>query len=268
MKSKKFNLYSSIASLLSTFFLLVCIVLAWYVSNDEATATGITGSTSIINEESTGNVSEVYYFDITKVVDNDGSKTYTVANECKGTKISNVSMGKYDALYSEAHQLLMVIKLKDVSNYSVKTQTTATSYLGSTLKDANGDFVLKAENNPISSVISFVYVNPNDVTLSDAVDKEYGINFPTSITTSSEEKSFVEEDTQTDAVFNANLNQNLTLVESENTQYIYIILDYVEEAIEDIYSKNIGNEALNGISEYEGDYITYACDFTISVDKV
>ena len=60
----------------------------------------------------TGNVSEVYYFDITKVVDNDGSKTYTVANECKGTKISNVSMGKYDALYSEAHQLLMVIQLQ------------------------------------------------------------------------------------------------------------------------------------------------------------
>ena len=98
--------------------------------------------------------------------------------------------------------------------------------------------------------------------------QEYGINFPTSITTSALEKSFVQEDNETEALFKNALNQNVTLVDSENTQYVYIILDYVEEAIEDIYSKNIGNDALNGISEYEGDYITYACDFTISLDKV
>lgn len=264
---QKYHLISSIISAILTSFLLVCVILAWYTSNTSVTATGITGSTSMLDPESVGNVSEVYYFDIDSVVEENGNKTYEVSNECKGTMLSNISMGKYDALYSEAHQILMVIKLKELTNYTVTTQTNTVSYLGSTIKDENGNFILQAENNPISSVISFVYVNSSEVTFNQEIDSEYGINFPTSITTANQEQSFVEYNITRNTTFNDNLNQNLTLAENENTEYVYIILDYVEEAIEDIYSKNIGNEALNGISEYEGDYITYSCDFTISVDK-
>ncbi|MBQ3254092.1 MAG: hypothetical protein IJA65_05990 [Acholeplasmatales bacterium] len=271
----KYNLYASIASLCATLFLLVVIVMAWYVTNEEASATGITGSTAILDEESQGNVSEVYYFDITKVEDVTGGKKYTVSETCKGTKVSNIDMGKYDALYSEAHQLLMVIKLKDSSNYSINVTTDSVNYLGNTIKDSEGNYILKSEDNPISSVISFIYADSADVTLNETTNQQYGFNFPTSITTSSQEKSFVQEyvdDASTeeddDKQYNDELIQSVQLSSSSSGQYLYIILDYVENAIEDIYSKNIGNDALNGISEYEGDYITYACDFKINIEKV
>lgn len=267
----KYNLYASIASLCATLFLLVVIVMAWYVTNEEASATGITGSTAILDEESQGNVSEVYYFDITEYKNG----VYTVG-DCLGTKISNIEMGQYDALYSEAHQVLMMIKLKDSVNHRVTVNTEATSYLGSTIKDGD-DYVLKTENNPISSIISFIHVNNTEVSFivdengDPVIDQKYGINFPSSVIPTEEEKSFVvpyKEGVDENKMFNDSLNQSVTISSATGSSgYIFIILDYVEDAIEDIYSKNIGNDALNGVEEYDGNYISYKCDFTMNIEK-
>lgn len=267
----KYNLYASIASLCATLFLLVVIVMAWYVTNEEASATGITGSTAILDEESQGNVSEVYYFDITEYKNG----VYTVG-DCLGTKISNIEMGQYDALYSEAHQVLMMIKLKDSVNHSVTVNTEATSYLGSTIKDGD-DYVLKTEDNPISSIISFIHVNNTEVSFivdengDPVINQKYGINFPSSVIPTEEEKSFVvsyKEGVDENKMFNDSLNQSVTISSATGSSgYIFIILDYVEDAIEDIYSKNIGNDALNGVEEYDGNYISYKCDFTMNIEK-
>ena len=227
----KYNLYASIASLCATLFLLVVIVMAWYVTNEEASATGITGSTAILDEESQGNVSEVYYFDITEYKNG----VYTVG-DCLGTKISNIEMGQYDALYSEAHQVLMMIKLKDSVNHSVTVNTEATSYLGSTIKDGD-DYILKTEDNPISSIISFIHVNNTEVSFivdengDPVIDQKYGINFPSSVIPTEEEKSFVvpyKEGVDENKMFNDSLNQSVTISSATGSSgYIFIILDYV-----------------------------------------
>lgn len=226
-----------------TSVLLIVVCLAWYVTNKEAYVTGVTAS--IV--EATPLVESVEYFEAT-------SKTATSFTFTKmNSSSSEIEMGTYNPLDSElCPQRMIAITLKEgVSAASITAKTRATSYLGATIKDSNGDFILSKDNdNSLTSVIGF-YI-PSAISIEDGSI--------TATISANEEKYFVD----------ATTDEMVSVIDlgrvSANNRVIYIILDYYEDSIEHIYSQNIGNSALDFVGEPTIDNphindIKYKCDF-------
>lgn len=240
---QKYHLISSIISMTITSVLLIVVCLAWYVTNKEASVTGITGS--IV--EATPLIEKVEYYEAT-------AKTSTSFTFTKSNDADSIEMGTYNPLDSElCPQRMIAITLKSgVSSVNISVKSRATSYLGATIKDGEGNFILSKDNpNSLTSVIGF-YI-PTAVSVDDE-------GVVTTTIDSSDEKYFVNATTD-EMITNLDLGD---VTPKENV--VYIILDYYEDSIEHIYSENIGNSALDYVGEPTAEKphindIKYECDF-------
>lgn len=262
---QKYHLISSIVSMCLTSILLVFIVLAWYVVNQEASVNSISGSTAMIEEDSESMIVSVEYYYIESIEGN----TYTIGDSIPGLS-SNFELKSYNALSDNPHQILLKINLNQ-SNLAIEAKINDSKvddvleenvggvkkyiFSGAT-NDSNEPIKkIEKEGNQLSSIISFYYianVKNNQFTIPDT----------------QEEISFVQEEGET---FNKYLNDTVTICSNtEDNDAVYIMFDYVEGAIEHIYSINLGSEALNPSEDKTNPHwmdVEYICDFTISLSK-
>lgn len=249
---QKYHLISSVVSMTLTGVLLVCVCLAWYVTNKEATASGVIGN--VVDKEDL--VDKIEFYEITGK--NAAGTVFTVGENITNAD-NTVEMGAYNPLFGATPQRLMVITLKSEKNVLIEAQTKASYYLGSKKSDSSNDLLqpLEKTGNSLTSVIGFYYLT--DITLSS--------NIPTQIkiADTSDKKVFAD--------INANeITSKITIGSTaEATNRVYILLDYYEESIEHIYSLNIGNDNLNpsgDSSEEHADDIQYSCDFYFLLKEV
>lgn len=262
---QKYHLISSIVSMCLTSILLVFIVLAWYVVNQEASVNNISGSTAMIEEDSESMIVSVEYYYIESIEGN----TYTIGDSISGLS-SNFELKAYNALSDNPHQILLKINLNH-DNLAINAKITDSKvhndlkttvdgvtkyiYLGA-VNDSNKPIKeIMHKGNQLSSIISFYYitnVENNQFTIPD----------------SQEEISFVQEEGES---YNKYLNDNLTICDDTGSNdAVYIMFDYVEGAIEDIYSINLGSDQLNPSEDLSDDHwmdVEYICDFKISLSK-
>ena len=226
-----------------TSVLLIVVCLAWYVTNKEAYVTGVTGS--IVEDNSI--IEGIEYYEATAQTAT--SFTFTKLENTSGT----VEMGTYNPLDSASYpqRMLAITIREDVTSVVITAKTKAISYLGNTIKDSEGNFILsKDEPNSLTSVIGF-YI-PSAVSIVDGI--------ATATISEDDEQYFVNVDDDT-MVYTLELG---TIKPINNV--VYIILDYYEDSIEHIYSENIGNTALDYVGEptEENPHINdieYECDF-------
>ena len=276
---QKYHLISSIISMCITCLLLIFIIFAWYTQNDTVTASGISGSSAKMEIESDGVVAGIKYYKLTTVDDNKYYYDPTTGNET----ISDLGMGSYDSLYGNPYQVLIELTLKE-SDLNISASIDASKILHDKLKDDTGYIYQGAidpetnkpivevthDQNQLSSIICFYYFDSVSNGTGDNADMSY-----VEITQSNEQKSFVN---QTEDGFDKYLNSSVTIQSgtgtvdgTTNTKTVYILLSYVEEAIEDIYSVNLGSDALNPDDSQEEtdpehwDDIAYVCDFKLVI---
>lgn len=262
---QKYHLISSIVSMCLTSILLVFIVMAWYVTNTTASVTGVTGSTAMIEEDNESMVVSVEYYYIESIEGN----TYTIGESISGLS-SNFELKSYNALSDNPHQILLKIKLNQ-DNLSINAKiteskvdedlketvegTTKYIYLGAVNNNNKPIKEIMHKGNQLSSIISFYYIT-------DVENNQF------TIPNNQNEVSFVQEEGES---YNKYLNDNLTLCENTGTSdTVYIMFDYVEGAIEDIYSINLGSEQLNPSEDLSDEHwmdVEYVCDFKISLSK-
>ena len=278
---QKYHLISSIISMFITCLLLIFIIFAWYTQNDTVTASGISGSSANMEIESDGVVAGIKYYEII-MIDDDNNRYYydpTMGNET----INDLELGSYDALYGNPYQVLIELTLKE-SDLNISASIDASKILHDKLKDDTGYIYQGAidpetnrpivevthDQNQLSSIICFYYFDSVNNGIGDNADMSY-----VEVTQSNEQKSFVN---QTKDGFDKYLNSSVTIQSSTgtvdsttNTKTVYILFSYVEEAIEDIYSVNLGADALNPDDSQEEtdpehwDDIAYVCDFKLVI---
>lgn len=249
---QKYHLISSIISMALTGVLLICVCLAWYVTNKEATASGVIGN--VIDKEDL--VDKIEFYEITGK--NEAGTVFTVGQNVTNAD-NTVEMGAYNPLFGATPQRLMVITLKSEKKISIEAQTKASYYLGAKESGSDNELLqpLEKTGNSLTSVIGFYYLT--NITLSSDIPTQV------ELTDASDKKVFAD--------INANeITSKITIASStETTNRIYILLDYYEESIEHIYSLNIGNDNLNpsGDSmEEHADDIQYSCDFYFLLKEV
>lgn len=239
---QKYHLISSIISMTITSVLLIVVCLAWYVTNKEAYVTGVTGS--IVEDNPI--IESVEYYEATGKANEGFTFTKMASNK-------SIEMGTYNPLDSASYpqRMIAITVREDITSINITAKTRATSYLGSTIKDANDNFILsKDEPNSLTSVIGF-YV-PTAVSITEDV--------ATATISQEDEMYFVDADNDS-IVFTLDLGTINPI-----NHIVYIILDYYEDSIEHIYSENIGNSALDYVGEPTDDNphindIEYECDF-------
>jgi hypothetical protein len=163
------------------------------------------------------------------------------------------TLGGYDMLTgNESCRLLVKIQLDGTYtslNLSVRSMG---SYLGEYATDEDGNVSLatplKKSGNSLSSVVQFYSLMADDVTANKSSDNS------TYYTISSLEgktaKSFVSVNNDTYAIeFNrsvdlctVNITDDMTSEERAQANTLYILLEYNEMAIADIFGKNLGND--------------------------
>ena len=276
---QKYHLISSVISMFITCLLLIFIIFAWYTENEVVSAGGVKGSSKIIDVEPDGVVSGVKYYSII-AIEND---KYYYNPELGNETINELEMGSYDALSGNPYQILIEITL-NASDLSINASIDRSKIVHDALKDENGIIYQGAvdpttnkpivevtrDQNQLSSIICFYYFEEVGSEEHDSIDMNY-----VQIDSSNEAKSFVQK---SDEEFDKYLNSSITIQdgtgavdENTNKKTVYILLSYVEEAIEDIYSSNLGNDALNPDDSLEEvdpehwDDIAYVCDFKLTV---
>ena len=156
---QKYHLISSIISMAITSVLLIVVCLAWYVTNKEAYVTGVTGS--IVEDNPI--IESVEYYEATGKANEGFTFTKMASNK-------SIEMGTYNPLDSASYpqRMIAITVREDITSINITVKTRATSYLGSTIKDANDNFILsKDEPNSLTSVIGF-YV-PTAVSITEDV---------------------------------------------------------------------------------------------------
>lgn len=233
---QKYHLISSVISMFLTCVLLIFVCLAWYVTNQEADAGGVSGS---IVERTTIIENIQYYKVLSKTEEND------TTNLTLGTASSSLDMESYDTLSSTITSVLIEIELVDNAVVSAFEFTTKAAEYNTTLSETG---------NSLSSIIQFSYLASGTRTGAAFSYAAADLNY----------HNFVDFTEGTGGITGAELHKNpISLVDSlpQGCTVIYILLDYYAESLEHIYSENIGNEVLDKDIDLE-----YTSDFTIKID--
>lgn len=242
---QKYHFYSSIISMILTSVLLVFVVLAWYVTNKEATASGINGMIADLSEL----VDSVDYYLIDGKQVSGTSTTFTIGQKVQPTQNKpTIDMGPYDAMDAiSTPQCLMAIRLNSDASVS-KIHIDATADREETTDAPR----LTLTGNALSFVIA-MYI---PTTVSEA-NKTLTVDTTKML-------SFAVENTNSDRIDYDFLN-NISLGDiTPMNNTVYILFDYNTDAIEYIYSENIGNSVLDSDEQN----IEYNCDFRFWVKGV
>ncbi|MGM9969084.1 MAG: hypothetical protein ACI35S_01670, partial [Anaeroplasma sp.] len=216
----KYKVFSSIISLIITSLLLICIVNAWYVSNKEATANGITGVTAI------GNIWDIKLNRYIAVENNDN--TY-----------------KKEAINDDGSNLLPYDILNDYSKliYEISFKTTLNTINISVGNNGyrNNNFIeINYKNyNYLSNVAIFKVLKHENNIFSIVNNNEYYLPY-------SEEEDNTIHNTLIDTINTT--DENVT---------IYLLFDYNTNNINRLFTDNIGESSLDTIVYFKDDLMFY-----------
>lgn len=163
---------------------------------------------------------------------------------------SSISFGVYDTLMpQDAYAVLFLIELdtgvaKNKNSVTIKPSTTTTEE--KSLIYTNN---FNTSNNPMSSIVDFFYS-------SNAVSKTSACT----ITPNDSKQKFLTFNSLNDTVYSQTLD-GMTYTSFEDTCYLQIVCEYNITNIDNIYSLNIGNNALS-LSEND---ISYIQDWKITI---
>lgn len=222
---------------------------AWFSTNKTATAS----YTNIVAKDSSL-VKSVKYYPISSISDDGNSYTFSTSSS------SASSINEYSRIDGNAmHQLLIEITLNDDESYRSSFNVIATAdedVLNGQESWAGYKGWDTATTYPLSTIISFYYtetVTPGSNTITVTKD--------TSETSSDVTQHFIGISADTG---NPKFTQTLTLKENSTKEdKVYIMLDYYLDAIDSIYSFNIGNTKFSS-----NESLKFGCDFHINLKKV
>lgn len=236
------KLIFNIASLMITSFLLVLTIMAWYTSNDEVKATGITGRV----EDQEQIIEEVNVYYATKVNDT----TYT-----KGDLVSNGDQMIYDQfpevydpethgdiIYHEPPRLVeLVLKqgkqldlldiVSDTSIFPGMDNTTNPGYV-------EADDLTEGVNIALSPFLKFNKATLNGTTITVTSFTGYDFNETTGVASQT----------------------TIRLISESISPRVYLLFDFDDEKFNWLYSNNIGNNVVD-----DADQINHFTDFKLFV---
>lgn len=178
------------------------------------------------------------------------------------------------SLTNPRHPLLAIIELNrlvNASNSQFKiTAQTSHYYLGD-FKNGTPRETLVAQNNPLSSIVRFStdhYEKLSDIASGTATIE--GASYNTYVYANPSDNSwdsFVELTHNGEELVFSNFNQELTIIDSDKfssqenkkIQYVTMIFDYYDDAINFVYNRYLGNSLLNE------EFVHYACDWTLVI---
>lgn len=215
---------------LSTLFAAGTATFAWFTTNKTAR-----GTYSNIVANDTSIIESVKYYKI-KTCDLTAN-TYTFSTDTT----NNYEMPKYDREFSDGkNKLLIEVNFKDsATKFSLKGIAKNSLFADETWTGDNCGVNWNKNDSdnkfPLSAIIQFNY-------FTEATVDETNKTVTVTKTTDTTDYTFVTLENS-----NPTYSQTIKLADNQ-TGYskVYIMLDYFQEAITEIYSANIGNEIFNG----------------------
>lgn len=247
---KNKNLLKIIASTSVTLFsLCICFIatFAWFYANRAVDTTGNGFITSA--EPSKISKVEIYSEDTssTTVTHYKYSTTPTSTYEDGEWSSTSFDLGTYSSL-DRIHTSLIVITLTEEENYSYDINTS-TDYSSSLVSFSNNQpkNKLQEKDNPLSSIIRFLNVNYLD-----------SFDYSNTVSTDENKLSFVNKEGTTFP--EENYRETISVTSENSSNKIAIIVEYYPDALQFIYSINLGNDVLNN------DVLTFKCDWGIVIE--
>jgi hypothetical protein len=253
--SKQF--LSSIAFLLLCVGSLATATYAWFYSN--RTASINVTQMMVASRDIIDNV-KVYPYHI--LTSEEGSFTEGTETFEKTPMTSEEDFGKYSLLSQNKNGLLLEVTLTDFaktySSISLSGHSFASVYLGEIDASTNKlKQALTTTDNSLSSIVCFYSFAASSIS---EETNYYSVDLSTTLNSTGVKENFVSSENT--------LNSDVPLCSfSTIPDKFYLVLDYDPSLIEDIYSANIGNEAISDLGNMvDGQsYITYTSDFCFVV---
>jgi hypothetical protein len=264
----KLNIVRAALSLGVAFALSICACLAWFNVNTSVGSSGSNFCTSLDSVKSvTVNCYKCPVDEDGNPIETDLPNTFALA----GSNVSSVALDSYDMLSSSKtyRVLLEFICEGNLSQVSLSVKSSATDYIGayvacdeqpSNLATARTLATpLTATGNSLSSVIAFYPLESDNV-----ISTTYKGSTAFSVNLSGEEQpqKFAEPNVS-GYTFNTDLTllsgQQLTLAENQTLPQakLYVMLDYNDDALFDIFAKNLTNTNIANTAYVQFD----DCDF-------
>jgi hypothetical protein len=173
---------------------------------------------------------------------------------------STSAFGKYSILKPDGNGVLIEATLTDygkkATSLDITALTDATVYLAevdSTTKTLKSPLALSG--NSLSSIVCFYLFSSADIVDSGSY---YSVTLANTKNTTGTKMTFVSS---TSTIVSQVPMGSIT----GPTDKIYILLDYDQTLIEQVYSANIGNDVINDVSHMSSDgqsYLAYTSDFS------
>jgi len=248
---KKAKLASLISLILANVAGLCLLTVAWFVSNN---AKDVGGSEIVaVDVEFIDDVKFHPYYTLSDQAPVEGVYTFGKSS------VTDPDMGKYSIIGSD-FQLMIEITLSDYASthdFSVYAKTRAEYYLGEVEDDGiTPKRLLSSENNSLSSIVCFYSFSEDELTTID--DAYYQVDI-----SGKEKNNFIK----TQGVGNVLNQDGISFGHFSDCNKVFIVLDYDISLIEEIYSLNLGNEAISSMDGGEEmSYLSYNADFYFYVE--
>ena len=281
---KKFNTILSFTSLVFTSFLLVFLIFAWYATNKTANVNNAVGSVADIDNiveevryykfiKKASGENTYYNIDSYVISDNTGllkkkvnysdedHTTYT--NTTVVTNDTTLTMNKYDELNRLPSYYFIRIKLKKNEGISsLSFYSTASHFIGF---DSNGTkgVISNNKNLSLSSVIRYrllgtASISGDSIANSDSYisNNGYQVSFTPEFAPEDNSNNWhhFEYTNQVNSVTHyyyggitqskVQLNNSALAPDTDESLYIYLLLDYNSDAISNFYGYNLGNDSI------------------------
>ena len=270
-------------------FSVVALVLgtvAWFtavrVRNNDQDSISVVNPSGLFKQMTIHNavnvIRNVHYIDETEVINYtyqfdqnpEGTITYNIAKrKAEFDGDTSVSMGVYDLL-DRHHPVLLLIELTGEVTTSADVSVSVTASTESIfIGEKTGENPVTVNGNPLSSVVE-AYSNAYTQTQLDEIKQSNGYSYTDpdtqqttsyntfNINSSLETVSFAqfdEDDTYTGFDNEISLYSAPT---GKKLQYVGVVFDFYEEALEYIYNTFLGNELLE-------DRVGFTCDWEMII---
>lgn len=224
----KRKLIEMILALVLSCSVLITSLYAWFTMNQTVTLDikgVVNDNLNIVDYEN----SKAFYLELDETINE-----YSIGDE---VSTSNCVIKKYDPIYDKTRkeEILFAIKLK---------HTTEVTQVNLVAKCDEEDYSASLDAEYIESTLSLS--NVINLTEASVINDNVNVN-GTSM-------NFLNMSSDGDVL---SKNTSITLLDAEPSDYVYFIIDFNDDALEEIYSKNLGYEMLNGELKFTQDLDFY-----------
>ena len=243
----------NIVLLLVTSLVLVLSLFAWYVSNREVSANGI--SASVLERDPLVETAKIYSFK-SSVENQNSTTTYTIEHVYNA--YSEEVVMEYNPNFDNTTPGLKLLELNFRAAVDIQQlyANSRASYFIGYPNSTNPGYIISGVNLSLSSLMNFGKLDANNVTVSGQNEDDTVI-MPTNINKTMFDYNFATDNSivSTNAPL---INQTLT-----NITKLYIVLDYEEERVNRLFSNNIGNIVMDTIlySDDPNIKLTFGLDY-------